>query len=68
MNEFIPSGANQNSRTPELQEKIKSKKRELQSLKKELKTTASTKKKDIQAKIKSLIKELKMISPKSETW
>ncbi len=68
MNNFIPDGSKRNASSPELKEKIKAKKLELQSLKKRLKTTAATKKKEIETQIKTLIKELKMISPKSETW
>lgn len=68
MKKFLPSGAAKSSQSPELQEKIKTKKQELKSLKTGLKTAEATQKEAIQAKIKALNKELKIIAPKAGTW
>lgn len=68
MNKFLPGGSSKKSSSPELQAKIRIKKQELKALKTELKTTAVPQKEAIQAKMKALNKELKIIAPKGATW
>tara|TARA_B110000037_G_C16935700_1_gene430520 strand:- start:178 stop:384 length:207 start_codon:yes stop_codon:yes gene_type:complete len=68
MNKFLPGAASKSSPSPELQEKIKSKKDELKALKTASKTGTAAEKRDVFAKIKAVNKELKVISPKRGTW
>ncbi len=54
--------------SPEVQEKIKNKKLELKSLKRDLKAAPPIKKDELRIQIKTLKKELKAISPKEALW
>ena len=67
MTEYFEDGT-MRPRSPEAQEKIKNKKLELKSLKRELKAAPLKKKDAIQIKIKALKKELKIISPIEVLW
>lgn len=68
MNNSLPAGAPKRSSSPELQEKTKTKKQELKSLKRDLKAATAGKREEIEAKIKALKKDLKVIAPRGKTW
>jgi polyhydroxyalkanoate synthesis regulator phasin len=67
MKKFLPDGAKQES-SPELKEKIKNKKQELQSLKQKLKICPAAEKDSTKTQIKALVRELKTLSPKADLW
>lgn len=68
MNKFLPGSTKKSSPSPELREKIDAKKREIQKMKKASKAADAAKKSEIESQIKTLKKELKVLSPKVGTW
>lgn len=68
MTQFQPDRADQNLPTPEAKQTIKGKREKLQSLKRELKKTPASKKAELKTEIKTLVSELKMLSPQKASW
>jgi hypothetical protein len=68
MKQFLPDTDALHLASPETKDNIKKKKQELQTLKRKLKTVPPSKKEELKTQIKTLVKELKVISPRATSW